>query len=72
MAAFSGALWEAEGLRATRLDPRRAGGVCCCGSGVGGVEGDWKAVALWGPALWGRDGRFRPVFFPRALPGNFR
>lgn len=72
MAAFSGAWWDAEGLRATRLDPPGAGGVCRCSSGVGGVAGDWKAVALWGPSLLGRDDRFRPGFFPRALPGNLR
>lgn len=46
MAAFSGAWWEAEGLRATRLDPRGAGGMFCCVSGFGGVAGDRRAVAL--------------------------
>lgn len=69
MAAFSGAWWEAEGLRAARLGPRGVGGDYCCG---GGVAGDRRDAALRGPALSGRGGRCRPGFFPRALPRNLR
>lgn len=72
MAAFSGAWWEAEGLWAALLGPQGASQDYCCGGGVGRVVGDRRDVAPRGPALFGRGGRFRPGFFPWALPGNRR
>lgn len=69
MAAFSGAWWEAEGLRVARLGPPGVGGDFCCG---GGMAGDRRDAALRELALSGRGGRYRPGFFPRALLGNLR
>lgn len=69
MAAFSGSLWEAKGLRTSRLDPQGAGGVCCCGSGVGGMVGELSPPgALRGGAGTVGSGR---AFPRRQRPGVF-
>lgn len=70
MAAFSGAWWEAEGLRATRLDLRGAGGMFCCVSGFGGVAGD-EELSPSGNLCCGAGAAGSGRAFPRGLAREF-